>query len=648
MAGGGGVVHNAAPWYDFDSPKPIASIPHHSSFILHPSPGMTAYTEELIHSLTTLNKIAETLNRSDDVASALKSALADLVQLMGLETGWIFLKDPAARSQWFGRGFTLAAEYNLPPAMARTKAIIWKGGCDCQAFCSKGTLTEPYNEVRCSRLAALRGRDRAGLAVHASAPLRSGAQILGILNVAAPDWESFTPEALALLANAGSLMGIALERARLFDLLQEQRIDEQAALLEFSNQLLGRPQQRDLLDFAVREVGRLAAVDAVALVAPDADGRLLFQAATGWRVDPAAAATTMADNEFNIVGQVMDAQQPFLAGDMEAHVLPLYELEWLHDEGFRGYAAVPLIVEGRSIGALLLNTRQPRLLSEDELRFLRLMANQAAIAVDGLRLRQEEAQRQRLQEELNLARQIQLGMLPKHNPTLPGWQIDAVYQAARIVSGDFYDFFDLPGEPRRLGMVVADVADKGAPAALFMALSRTVIRTIALSGRGAAATLLRANQLILNDSQSDLFLSAFYAILEPESGRLLYANAGHNRPLCYRAATGAVEELPARGIILGVFEEIAIEEQQIAVEPGDVLLFYTDGLPEGLDVEGRMMGMQRLVEALRRNADLDAAGISGAIVDAYNQFTAGAEQSDDVTFFVVKRAGGQTSKRVRG
>jgi sigma-B regulation protein RsbU (phosphoserine phosphatase) len=170
-----------------------------------------------------------------------------------------------------------------------------------------------------------------------------------------------------------------------------------------------------------------------------------------------------------------------------------------------------------------------------------------------------------------------------------------------------------------------------------MALSRTVIRTTALSGRGAAAALLRANQLILNDSQSDLFLSAFYAILEPQTGRLLYANAGHNRPLWYRAATGAVQEMRARGIILGVFEGITIEERRVVVEPGDALLFYTDGVPEGLNADLHMLGMQRLAEVFRHNAHLDAPAISGAIVDAYNQFTAGTEQSDDVTFFVVKR-----------
>lgn len=601
---------------------------------------MTAYTEELVNSLITLNKIAETLNRSVDVVGALNSALADLVELMGLETGWVFLKDSAAKSQWFGRGYTLAAERNLPPAMARSKASAWKGGCDCQAFCSKGTLTDAYNEVRCTRLAEAKGEDRRGLAVHASAPLRSGDQVLGILNVAAPDWESFTPEALALLSNAGSLMGIALERARLYDLLREQRIDEQAALLEFSNQLLGRLEPKDLRDYVAREVQRLLHVDAVALVTPgESPGELAFVAAHGWRSDPAALGIRMIDSEFNIVGLTMRSQQPFLAEDVEPHVIPLYELEWLQREGFRGYAITPLIVEGRSIGALLLNTRQPRLLSEDDLRFLRLMANQAAIAVDGLRLRQEEVQRQRLHEELAVGRQIQLSMLPKACPVLPGWQIDAVYQAARMVGGDFYDFFELPGELRRVGLLVADVADKGVPAALFMALSRTVIRTTALSGRGAAAALLRANQLILNDSQSDLFLSAFYAILEPETGRLLYANAGHNRPLWYRAATGTVQELRARGIILGVFEDITIEERRIVVEPNDVLLFFTDGIPEALNAQEHMMGMQRLAEVFKRHAMSDAAAISGAIVDAYNEFTDHTEQSDDVTFVVVKREG---------
>lgn len=614
---------------------------------------MSVYAEDLVKSLVALNEIADTLNRAvaqhpggrspqAAVKNALEEALARLVELMGLRTGWVFLKDPAAKSQWAGKGYTLAAHCNLPPALALHRASAWKGGCDCQGLCNRGALTAAYNEVRCSRLAEAKSEDRRGLAVHASAPLRSGDQVLGILNVAAPTWDSFTPEMLALLSNVGSQMGIAIERARLFDLLKERRIDEQAALLEFTNQLLTQPRLDDLMSSLVKEIKRLLQVDACALVMlGDEPGALEFVAASGWRNDPVAHIKRMPDSEFNIVSQAMAAQQPMLAEDLEEHVVPLFELEWLQSEGFRGYAVVPLIAESRAIAALMLNTRRPRLLDEDEMRLLQLMANEASIAIEGARLRQEELKRQRLEEELSLGKQIQLSMLPKSSPTAPGWEFVAIYQAARTVGGDFYDYFELPGQPQRLGILIADVADKGVPAALFMALSRTIIRTTALSGRGAAAALLRANQLIMNDSQSDLFLSAFYAILELENGRLLYANAGHNRPLCYRARDGRVQDLKARGTILGAFEDIQIEERRISLTPGDALLFYTDGVSEALDAQGEMFGTQRLSDVFERSASGSAQDVKMAIVDAYNNFTGDVEQSDDVTFIVVKRTNRQ-------
>ena len=401
---------------------------------------MTAYTEDLIRDLTTLNEIADTLNRAVDVQSALSTVLAKLVALLGLETGWIFLKDPSAKTQWAGRGYVLAAHHNLPPAMALHKANAWKGGCDCQGFCNRGVLTEAYNEVRCSRLAEAKGEDRRGLVVHASAPLRSGDQVLGIVNVAAPDWESFTPEALALLTNVGNQIAIAIERARLYDMLREQRIDEQAALLAFTTQLLTRRKLDDLMDYLVKEIKRLLQVDACALVLPgDESGALDFVAATGWRNSPVTQVRRVPGSEFNIISQAMQLQQPILAEDLEEHVVPLFELEWLQGEGFRGYTVSPMIVEEQSIGALMLNTRRPRLLDEDEMRLLQLMANEAAIAIERVRLRQEDLKRQRLEEELSLGRQIQLSMLPKASPTIHGWDFVAVYEAARVVGGDFYD-----------------------------------------------------------------------------------------------------------------------------------------------------------------------------------------------------------------
>jgi serine phosphatase RsbU (regulator of sigma subunit) len=592
---------------------------------------------DLIQNLTALNQIAQTLNQAVDMRTALTETLARLVELMGLETGWIFLIDSTAQERWWGEGYVLVAHHNLPLALALDNADAWMGDCECQGLCNTRRLTGAYNEVRCSRLLSVSG-DRRGLTIHASAPLRSGDLTLGILNVAGPDWSSFSPQALALLSNVGSQMGIALERARLFGLLQERRIHEQTALLNLSKQLLSHLDLEDMMDYLVGEVRHLLRADACALLLPDEEsGGLVFCAASGWRSDPVAERRRVPADERSGPGLVMRTQQLLQVEDIQASDLELWTSDWLRAEGFRGHTLVPLIAEGLAIGAMVLDTYQPRLMDQDEVRFLRLMVNQAAIALEKARLRQEEIKQQKLEQELTIARQIQLTFLPKVLPLVPGWEFAAYYQAARMVGGDFYDFFELPGEPGQLGMVIADVTDKGVPAALFMALSRTLIRTTALSGRSPGVALTRANQLILKDSQTDTFVSAFYAALDTYGGKLAYANAGHNLPLWLQAATGELRELAARGIVLGVLYDINLEECEINVAPGDLLVFYTDGVTEAMDADKQVFGEDGLRAAVTAKPKASAQEVLEAIVQAVNTFTGNTPQSDDITLFVVKR-----------
>lgn len=595
----------------------------------------------MIENLATLNRIAETLNRAVDVRAVLNTALAQLVELMGLESGWIFVRDPTAQDRWWGSGYVLAAHHGLPPALDLDLAGPWEGGCDCQNLCNQGKLTEAYNEVRCSRLAEASG-DRRGLRVHASAPLRAGDEILGILNVAGPNWASFDPQALALLTNVGNQMGIALERARLFDLLRAQRIHEQATLLDLSNQLLARRDMADLMAFLVEETKRLLQADACALLLPDGQpGILAFRASSGWHRDPVAEQRSVPSDGQSGPGQVMQTQQPLLVEDLEVHDPTAWLPAWVRDEGFRGHAVVPLVSEGRSIGVLVLDTRQPRAPTEEDVRLLRLIANQAAIALENARLQQEEVQMRQFEHELALGRQVQLGLLPKSCPVVPGWVCAAVYEPARIVAGDFYDFVELPGKSGRLGLVIADVVGKGVAAALYMALSRTMVRTAALSGRRPAEALVRANELIRKDSRSDRFVTVFYAVLDPHSGKLVYSNAGHNRPLWLQAATGELHELSARGIVLGIFEEIELEEQELEVAPGDVLLFYTDGVTEAINAHDQPFGEDRLRAVLVEHAASTAEQVMQAVVGAVKEFVGDTPQSDDLTLFVLKRSAPQ-------
>ena len=592
---------------------------------------------ELIEKLTILNGIASTLNQAVDVRSVLNDALEELVRLMGLETGWISLREPADQGRPLSETWVLAAHQNLPPALSLENGNAWEGLCACQELCNARRLNEAYNEVHCSRLGSARG-DKRGLAVHATTPLRSGSRSLGILNVAAPDWSAFSPQALSLLTNVGNQMGAALERARLYEIVREQRLHQQAALLEFSDRLLRQRDLDELIRYLVVEVVQMLSADASALLLADEDpGLLEFRASSGWHMDPVAERRKVPADKRTVSGHVMRTKQAMVTEDMMAQDPTRWAPDWLESEGFHGMAVVPLIAEGRSVGVLVVNQRQPRGFQDEELSTLQLMANQAAIAIEKARLHAEEVKVQAMERELEIGQQIQLSLLPDAPPVVPGWEFAAFYQAAREVGGDFYDFFSLQSQPQKQGLVIADVTGKGVPAALFMARAETMIRSTALSGLSPSVVLQQANDLMLEDRKAELFVTAFYGLLDTDRGRLIYANAGHSRPLWLPAAKGTCQELLAGGILLGAFQGIELEEAQIDVGPGDLLVFYTDGVTEAMNGDREFFGEERLRSIVDASAGASAQEVLEAIVDAVSVFSRGAAQSDDLTLFVIRR-----------
>jgi len=333
----------------------------------------------------------------------------------------------------------------------------------------------------------------------------------------------------------------------------------------------------------------------------------------------------------------MQHKEPLLVEDLRDANLTSWSPEWVEAEGFRGHAVFPLVVDERAIGVLVLNSRTPRLLDVDDSRFLQLMANQAAIAIENARLHEEEVARQRMEDELEIGRKIQLGLLPDSNPILPGYEFGVLYQAAQQVGGDFYDYYWMPGEDDTLGLLIGDVSGKGVPAALFMAMCRTAIRAAALSGRSPAETLTAANAWIEKDNRENYFLSAICASLDPQSGSLTYANAGHNRPLLLKTRGGEVEELRARGIILGVMESVKINEERVDLQGGDILVFYTDGITEAFNAAGEPFGIECLKTVLAANAEASAQGIATAVEDAIRRFTGSEPQADDLTLVALKK-----------
>jgi Stage II sporulation protein E (SpoIIE) len=252
----------------------------------------------------------------------------------------------------------------------------------------------------------------------------------------------------------------------------------------------------------------------------------------------------------------------------------------------------------------------------------------------GQRKKLQDLERAYLQQELSTARDIQQALLPKDVPQLEGWKIACRYQPATEVGGDFYDFLEL--EDGRLGLVVGDATGHGMPAALVMATARSMLRAVAQASGSPGEVLRRANEPLFTDIPPNMFITCFYAILDPESGSLTYANAGHDLPYLHR--NGGAEELRARGMPLGLMPGMSYEEQEVTLEAGDSALFYSDGLVEAHDHQRReMFGFPRLRELVAEHGEDGSLG--DLLLEELYAFTGdGWDQEDDITLVTLRRA----------
>jgi serine phosphatase RsbU (regulator of sigma subunit)/predicted ester cyclase len=254
----------------------------------------------------------------------------------------------------------------------------------------------------------------------------------------------------------------------------------------------------------------------------------------------------------------------------------------------------------------------------------------------GQRLEQEERERERIDQELQVARRIQHASLPEEVPTLEGWQISPYYQPAREVGGDFYDFHFL--SEGRVGLVVGDATGKGVPSALVMSTTLGMLQLAAraLDSPSPGEVLEQVNETLLARIPSNMFVTCFYAILEPKSGTLSYANAGHDLPYLWHA--GAAQELRARGMPLGLMPGMHYEQKEIVLQTGDSALLYTDGLVEAHDPQREMFGFPRLQVLVSEHAEEERSLQETLLEELYSFVGEGWEQEDDITLVTLQRS----------
>jgi serine phosphatase RsbU (regulator of sigma subunit)/anti-sigma regulatory factor (Ser/Thr protein kinase) len=302
--------------------------------------------------------------------------------------------------------------------------------------------------------------------------------------------------------------------------------------------------------------------------------------------------------------------------------------------------AVPLVSQGELIGVLNLGPRlSEQEYSSDDRKLLDNLAAQAAPALRvGQLVRQQQAEaatRQRFEQELEVAKLIQQNFLPKQLPELSGWQVAAYYRPAREVGGDFYDVIPLP--EGKVGFVVGDVTDKGVPAALVMAATRSVLRASAQRLVNPGETLERVNEHLCPDMPEKMFVTCLYGVLDPETGHFRFANAGHDLPYV-KTAEGS-EELRARGMPLGLMPGMPYEEKETVLQPGDSLLLHSDGIVEAHSPDREMFGFPRLKQCV---ADYPGGGelIDRVLADLHAHTGPDSEQEDDITMVTLQRSPG--------
>ena len=336
-----------------------------------------------------------------------------------------------------------------------------------------------------------------------------------------------------------------------------------------------------------------------------------------------------------VVGWMLKDQEPLVINDVAT------------DERFReptqqaggvvtSLMCVPLRLKGRMIGVLSVFNKKGSGFTESDQRLGTIIAAQSAQVIEHARLVEEEKALQVMQRELEMAHEIQRNLLPKTVPDLPGYDLAAKTVPARNVGGDYYDF--LPSGDDHLALVLGDVSGKSMPAALLMANVQATIRGQTLLNPAAGDCMTRSNRLLYDSTDSDKFATFFYAVLDPARHELRYSNAGHNPPMLLSKG-GEPRLLETGGPVLGVVPSFSFPEATVTIDPGDLLLIYSDGFTEAMNRRFEEFGEDRLLEATRAAWDLPAAGMVDSIFDAVNKHAGDAPQTDDMTLMVLRYSG---------
>lgn len=580
-----------------------------------------------------LREVAGLVSADANVDDVLEAILSELDRNLPVDISAIWLLD--------GDELYLAACHNCDEDRLEEALYSTPGAYESllnALYSETPRIRKPSDPIWVTGIVAGFNQDYSGLAV----PLRVGDQNLGVITLSHSTPGRYGHEAQAMTTTFASYAAVAIENARLYDSAQEQAYAS-AALLQVAQAIVSLNDLDEMLGTIIRIMPILVGVERAALYQWDSEHEVYRPSqqyglseedeTSFWRRSFSPGEFAFLDSCRGATG-LMACELPDQRGlNAWLSVDPMQDIK-LGNPGAMLYA-VPIAVKNDLYGVILIEESAGGLrFRSRRLEIITGIAQQAALAIQNDMLQKEMVVRERLETEVQLARQIQQTFIPESLPQFAGWELAARWKTARQVGGDFYDVFELPDG--RLGLFIADVADKGVPAALFMALTRTLVRAAVIESDSPSEAMRRVNDLLIPDTRQGMFVTAVYAVLDMEKNELTYVNAGHNPPLWVRH-NGQIERLTRTAIALGVVTGEAVNQCTVTFEAGDNLFLYTDGLTESFNAENVFFGEDRLLEAIRENSCSSASELLDVVEKSLLNFVQDMPPADDLTMLVLRR-----------
>ncbi|MGB7061973.1 MAG: GAF domain-containing SpoIIE family protein phosphatase [Candidatus Zixiibacteriota bacterium] len=458
-------------------------------------------------------------------------------------------------------------------------------------------------------------------------PLLRRGRLIGVVTVLNKmNGKEFDQEDLEVFSSLADQIAIALDNSYLFGKLKKKTLETET-LLEVEKSLSSTLDLSELLELILDSLLKVVRYDAVVIFLVDRKKQEIEHIkARGF--DPALEPDLQLKIGEGVAGWAAKTQESLIVPDVKED--PRYiEARVETKSGM----VVPIVSQNRTIGVFSLESDELNAYGHDDLELLEAFASLAAISLERARQHEEILKKRKLEEELSIAKRIQQSFLPRAKPRLPGFDISGINIPSEEVGGDYYDF--IPIIENQIGIIIADVSGKGIPAALIMASVRAGLIAEIRNNYAIRSIMAKVNNLLFESTASDIYVTAVYGVLDPKNRIFTFSNAGHNAPIL-RRADGEMKYLTEGGMALGMFENSKYEERPLGISPGEIIVFYTDGVTEAKNDKEEEFGTRRLKQVIGDSHQLGASQIQENIYDAVKEFTGLSHQEDDLTMIVVK------------